>query len=119
TRPGPGPAGREPPMKLGFAGGLALVLIIAALIVGYSSFFTVHQTQQALVFRLGNPVRFVGEPGLHFKLPFVDTVIAIDRRILDLEAPAQEVIASDQKRLRGAALAPYRITDTRRVYHTH
>jgi membrane protease subunit HflC len=105
-------------MKLGFAGGLALVLLIAALIVGYSSFFSVYQTQQALVVRLGNPVRVVSEPGLHTKLPFVDTVILVDRRILDLEAPAQEVIASDQKRLVVDAFARYRIKDPLRFYQT-
>jgi modulator of FtsH protease HflC len=105
-------------MKLGFAGGVALVLIVAALIVGYSSLFTVYQTQQALVVRLGNPVRVVSDPGLHVKLPFVDSVIAIDRRILDLEAPAQEVIASDQKRLVVDAFARYRIKDPLRFYQT-
>jgi membrane protease subunit HflC len=105
-------------MKLGFVGGLALVLIVAALVVGYSSLFTVYQTQQALVVRLGNPVRVVSEPGLHVKVPFVDTVIAIDRRILDLEAPAQEVIASDQKRLVVDAFARYRVKDMLRFYQT-
>jgi membrane protease subunit HflC len=105
-------------MKLGFAGGLVLVLILAALVLGYSSLFTVYQTQQALVVRLGNPVRVVSEPGLHFKVPFVDTVIAIDRRILDLEAPAQEVIASDQKRLVVDAFARYRVKDLLRFYQT-
>jgi membrane protease subunit HflC len=105
-------------MKLGFVGGLALVLIVAALVVGYSSLFTVYQTQQALVVRLGNPVRVVSEPGLHVKVPFVDTVIAIDRRILDLEAPAQEVIASDQKRLVVDAFARYRVKDLLRFYQT-
>jgi modulator of FtsH protease HflC len=105
-------------MRLGFAGGVALVLLVAALIVGYSSVFSVYQTQQALVVRLGNPVRVVSDAGLHFKLPFVDTVIAIDRRILDLEAPAQEVIASDQKRLVVDAFARYRIKDPLRFYQT-
>jgi membrane protease subunit HflC len=105
-------------MKLGFASGLALVLIVAALIVGYSSFFTVYQTQQALVVRLGNPVRVVNDPGLHVKWPFVDNVIAIDRRILDLEAPAQEVIASDQKRLVVDAFARYRIKEPLRFYQS-
>jgi membrane protease subunit HflC len=105
-------------MRLGFAGGVALVLLVAALIVGYSSVFTVYQTQQALVVRLGNPVRVVSDPGLHFKVPLVDSVIAIDRRILDLEAPAQEVIASDQKRLVVDAFARYRIKDPLRFYQT-
>jgi membrane protease subunit HflC len=99
-------------------GGVLLVLIVAALIVVYSSLFTVYQTQQALVVRLGQPVRVVSEPGLNVKLPFVDSVIAIDKRILDLEAPAQEVIASDQKRLVVDAFARYRIQDPLRFYQT-
>jgi membrane protease subunit HflC len=105
-------------MKLNFIGGVLLVLAIAALIVAYSSFFTVYQTQQALVVRLGEPVHVVSEAGLHVKLPFVDNVIAIDKRILDLEAPAQEVIASDQKRLVVDAFARYRIKLPLRFYQT-
>jgi membrane protease subunit HflC len=105
-------------MRLNFIGGVAAVLIAAALIVGYSSLFTVYQTQQALVVRLGKVVRVVNEPGLHAKVPFVDNVISIDRRILDLEAQAQEVIASDQKRLVVDAFARYRIKDPLRFYQT-
>ena len=105
-------------MKLGFFGGVILVLALAVLLIAYSSLFTVYQTQQALVVRLGNPVRVVSDPGLHVKLPFVDAVIGIDRRILDLEAPSQEVIASDQKRLVVDAFARYKITDPLRFYQT-
>jgi len=65
----------------------------------YLSLFTVHQTRQALVLQLGNPVSRITQPGLHFKWPFIEDVIYIDNRILDIESPAQEVIASDQKRL--------------------
>src|SRR5689334_23539524 len=105
-------------MRSNFIGGIVAVIVAAALIIGYSSLFSVYQTQQALVVRLGNPVRVVSDPGLHFKLPFVDSVIAIDRRILDLEAPAQEVIASDQKRLVVDAFARYKIKDPLRFYQT-
>src|ERR1044071_4635960 len=105
-------------MKLNFIGGVLLVLVVAALIVVYSSIFTVYQPQQALFVRLGQPVRVVSEPGLDFKWPFVDSVISIDRRILDLEAPPQEVIASDQKRLVVDAFARYRIQDPLRFYQT-
>ena len=105
-------------MRLNVAGGVLLVLAVAALIVVYSSLFSVYQTQQALVVRLGQPVRVVSEPGLNVKLPFVDSVIGIDKRILDLEAPAQEVIASDQKRLVVDAFARYRIQDPLRFYQT-
>ena len=105
-------------MKLNFIGGIAGILLIAALIVSYSSLFTVYQTQQALVVRLGKVVRVVDEPGLNVKLPFIDNVIDIDKRILDLEAPAQEVIASDQKRLVVDAFARYRIKDPLRFFQT-
>jgi membrane protease subunit HflC len=105
-------------MKLGVTGGVAVVLLFAAAIVGYSSLFSVYQTQQALVVRLGQPIRVISEPGLNFKIPFIDNVIAIDKRILDLEAPAQEVIASDQKRLVVDAFARYRIKDPLRFYQT-
>ena len=105
-------------MRLGVTGGIVLILIIAAAVLGYSSLFQVYQTQQALVVRLGQPVRVVTEPGLNFKVPLIDSVIAIDKRILDLENPAQEVIASDQKRLVVDAFARYRIQDPLRFYQT-
>ncbi|MBX3553964.1 MAG: protease modulator HflC [Pseudolabrys sp.] len=105
-------------MKLGVTGGVIAVLLFAAVVIGYSSLFSVYQTQQALVVRLGQPVRVVNEPGLHVKAPFIDNVITIDRRILDLEAPAQEVIASDQKRLVVDAFARYKIKDALRFYQT-
>ena len=105
-------------MKLNFIGGVAAVLAFAVLIVVYSALFTVYQTQQALVVRLGKVVRVVNEPGMHVKVPFIDNVIDIDKRILDLEAPAQEVIASDQKRLVVDAFARYRIHDPLRFFQT-
>ncbi len=105
-------------MRLNFIGGVLAVIVAAALIIGYSSLFTVYQTQQALVVRLGEPKRVVSEPGLHAKLPFVDSVIFVDKRILDLEAPAQEVIASDQKRLVVDAFARYRIKNPLQYYQT-
>ena len=105
-------------MRLNFIGGVVAVFFVAALIVGYSSLFSVYQTEQALVVRLGQPVRVVNEPGLNFKAPFIDSVVYIDKRILDLEAPPQEVIASDQKRLVVDAFARYRINDALRFYQT-
>jgi len=105
-------------VKPGFIGGAALAILVAAAIVGYSSLFTVYQTQQALVVRFGDPQRIVNEAGLHFKAPFIDNVIYVDKRILDLENPAQEVIASDQKRLVVDAFARYRIENPLRFYQT-
>ena len=71
-------------MKLNMAGGVLAVLVIVLLFVAYLSLFTVYQTRQALVVRLGEPVRIITEPGLHVKIPLIDTVIPIDNRILDL-----------------------------------
>jgi len=105
-------------MKLSLAGGVIAVVLIVALIVGYSTLFTVNQTQQALVVRLGQPVRVITQPGLDVKVPFIDSVIYVDKRILDLESPAQEVIASDQKRLVVDAFARYRVVDPLKFYQT-
>jgi membrane protease subunit HflC len=103
-------------MKLGIAGGVLLVLAVVAAFVGYSSMFTVYEARQAIVIRLGNPIRVITQPGLHFKAPFIDNVVYIDKRILDLENPAQEIIAADQKRLVVDAFARYKIVDPLRFY---
>ena len=105
-------------MKSGTTGIVALLVLLVAVIVGYSSIFTVSETQQVLVVRLGEPVRVVNQPGLNFKAPFIDSVISIDKRILDLENPSQEVIASDQKRLVVDAFARYRIKNALRFYQS-
>jgi membrane protease subunit HflC len=105
-------------MRTPVTGIAALFVLFVVLIVGYSSVFTVAQTEQVLVVRLGEPIRVVTEPGLNFKAPFIDTVISIDKRILDLENPSQEVIASDQKRLVVDAFARYRIKNGLRFYQS-
>jgi membrane protease subunit HflC len=103
-------------MKVSLAGGVAIALAAVVALLLYTSVFTVHQTRQALVLRLGNPVDVITEPGLHFKLPFTDSVVYIDKRILDLENPAQEIIASDKRRLLVDAFARYRINDPLKFY---
>ena len=99
---------------------IAVLLAIAAiaLLAAYGSLFTVYQTKQALVVRFGEPIRVITEPGLHTKIPLADTVITADNRILDLENAAQEVFASDQRRLVIDAFARYRITDVLAFYKT-
>jgi len=95
------------------------VLAAIAAVIAYTSLFTVHQTDQALVLRFGEPVREpITQAGLQYKIPFVDTVIYLDKRILDLDSPAQEVIASDQKRLVVDAFARYRIVNPLRFYQS-
>jgi membrane protease subunit HflC len=105
-------------MRYNFAGGVVALLGLAILIVAYGSLFTVYQTDQAIVVQFGEPVRVVTEPGLHFKWPLVQSVISIDKRILDLENSAQEVIAFDQKRLVVDAFARYRVSDPLKFFQT-
>jgi membrane protease subunit HflC len=119
-------------MRGGLVGVAIAILLLLAIIVGYSTFFTVYQTRQALVVRLGQPVRVITEPGLNAKIPFIDSVIYIDKRILNIETPAQEVIASSQDKSIGGvvqvaqagerlvvdAFARYRITDPLKFYQT-
>lgn len=97
-----------------------LVLLIGAAAVGvYLSAFIVRQTEQAIVLQFGKPARDpVTRPGLHWKVPFVETVDYFDNRILDLDMPSQEVIASDQKRLVVDAFARFRIVDALEFYKT-
>ncbi len=105
-------------MRLGFIGGVLLVLLILAGAAAYSALFSVNQIHQAIVLRFGQPVHVISRPGLNVKIPFVDNVVFVDRRILDLENPAQEVIASDQKRLVVDAFARYRILEPLRYYQS-
>jgi membrane protease subunit HflC len=105
-------------MRLNIIGGLVAAILVVALIIASGAIFTVYQTRQAIVVRLGNPIDVITQPGLHFKMPLIDSVIHIDNRILDLENPAQEVIASDQKRLVVDAFARYRITNALLFYQT-
>ena len=87
---------------------------IVALILILSTFFTVNQTEQAMVLQFGQPQAVITEPGLHFKVPFVQHVVYFDRRVLNLDMPAEEVIAEDKKRLVVDAFARWRITDALR-----
>jgi modulator of FtsH protease HflC len=105
-------------MRTPVSGIVALFVLFVVLIVAYSSVFTVQQTEQALVVRLGEPVGVVTEPGLNFKAPFIDSVIAIDKRILDLENPSQEIIAFDRRRLVVDAFARYHIKNALRFYQS-
>ncbi|WP_029003141.1 protease modulator HflC [Azorhizobium doebereinerae] len=105
-------------MKNSFLGGSLLVAILVVAIGLYSAAFTVTQNQQALVLRLGSPLPPITTPGLHWKVPFIDSVVYLDKRILDLENPSQEVIASDQKRLVVDAFARYRISDPLKYFQS-
>lgn len=100
---------------------LAALGLLAALILIGGAMFTVTQTEQALVLRFGEPVAgrgLITEPGLHFKIPLIETVIFLDNRILDAESPNLEVLASDNQRLEVDSFIRYRIVDPLRFYQS-
>lgn len=101
------------PVLLAAAAALLLLLIVVG-----GTFFTVSQTQQALVLYFGEPVRVITKPGLKVKLPLIENVVRLDNRILDLETPQQEVVASDNQRILVDAFVRYRIVDPLRFYQS-
>ena len=105
-------------MRRGIFGGVGLIILVVIAIAVYLSVFIVSQTQQALVLRFGRVVREVKDPGLYYKLPLVDNVVYFDNRILDLDSPPLEIIASDQKRLVVDAWGRYKIVDPLLFYQS-
>ena len=98
---------------------LSLVVVALILAAASGSLFTVNQTQQALVLQFGEPKRTIQEPGLAFKLPFIQDVTYYEKRVLSLiPQDAEEVILADQKRLQVDAYARYRIEDPLLFYQT-
>lgn len=95
------------------------VIGFVALIGVFSSLFSVHQTEQALVLQWGEPVAVVNEPGLHVKAPWpIQNVDYFDKRVLNIDLPSEEVISQDKKRLVVDAFARYRITDPLRFFQS-
>tara|TARA_B100001057_G_scaffold200661_1_gene201380 strand:- start:100 stop:966 length:867 start_codon:yes stop_codon:yes gene_type:complete len=93
---------------------LPIVLVIAA--TAFFSIFIVKEVNQAIVLQFGDPKKIITKPGLNFKLPFIQNVVFLDKRILNLDAPPEEVIASDQKRLIVDAFARFQIIDPLKFY---
>ena len=93
---------------------LPILILIAATL--YFSIFIVKEINQAIVLQFGDPKRILMKPGLNFKIPFIQNVVFLDKRILNLDAPPAEVIASDQKRLIVDAFARFKIIDPLKFY---
>jgi membrane protease subunit HflC len=95
------------------------ILIATILFTGlllYSTFFIVQETQQAIVLQLGEPKKVYKDAGLYYKIPLLQNVQLVDKRVLDIDAPAEEVIALDQKRIIVDAYAKFLITDPLKFY---
>ena len=94
---------------------LAPVVLVLGFLL-YSTLFTVNEIQQAIILQFGDPKRVILKAGLNYKIPFVQNVVLLDRRILNLDAPSEEMIASDQKRLIVDAFARFKIKDPLKFY---
>ena len=93
---------------------IPIIIVIAATI--FFSIFIVKEVNQAIVLQFGDPKRILLKPGLNFKIPFIQNVVFLDKRILNLDTPPEEVIASDQKRLIVDAFARFQIVDPLKFY---
>lgn len=109
-------------MNANFGIGALVALALGGAFVAANSLFVVDQTESAITLRFGSPVAgrgvIQGDPGLHWKLPFIESVVKIDNRILDLESPRQEVLAADNQRLEVDAFVRYRVNDPLKFYQT-
>ena len=97
-------------------GRIIIPIIIFLAATAYFSIFIVKEINQAIVLQFGDPKRIILKPGLNFKIPFIQNVVFLDKRILNLDAPPEEVIASDQKRLIVDAFARFQIVDPLKFY---
>jgi modulator of FtsH protease HflC len=90
--------------------------IVVIGVVLFQSLFIVQEINQAIVLQFGDPKKIISKAGLNFKLPFIQNVVFLDKRILNLDNAPQEVIASDQKRLIIDAITRFQITDPLKFY---
>jgi len=97
---------------------IAAVVVVGGLFVAFEGIFVVRVTEQAIVLRLGEYQKTVTQAGLHWKTPLIEDVIFMDKRVLPLDLPTEEVIASDDKRLEVDAMVRYRIVDPLQFYRT-
>ena len=93
-----------------------LPAIVVAVVLFFQSVITVQEINQAIVLQFGDPKKIITKAGLNFKLPFIQNVIYLDKRVLNLDNPPEEVIASDQKRLIIDAITRFQIVDPLKFY---
>lgn len=96
---------------------IIIIAIVALALLG-GTFFTVDETEQVIVIQLGRFVRAVQDPGLHVKVPFIQSVTRYEKRLLRYDAPPAEFLTRDKKALVVDAYARYGITDPRKFYET-
>ena len=95
------------------------IIVPAIVLIGitvFQSLFVVQEISQAIVLQFGDPKKIVTKAGLNFKIPFIQNVVYLDKRILNLDNDPEEVIAADQKRLIVDAFARFKIVDPLKFY---
>lgn len=97
---------------------LTSIAILVCVVLLSQCYFTVHQTEKAIVLQLGEPLPEVYGPGLHFKLPFIQNVVYFDGRVLDYDARSREAFTVDKKAIVLDNYARWRITDPLQFYRT-
>ena len=95
---------------------LLLPAVVVIGVIVFQSLFIVQEINQAIVLQFGDPKKIITKAGLNFKLPFIQNVVFLDKRILNLDNDPQEVIAADQKRLIVDAIARFKIVDPLKFY---
>ena len=95
---------------------ILIPILVVLGVVAYGSLFVVQEINQAIVLQFGDPKKIITKPGLNFKIPFIQNVVYLDRRVLNLDNPPEEVIAADQKRLIVDAFARFKIVDPLKFY---
>jgi membrane protease subunit HflC len=98
------------------AGKILAGILVLIGVVAFLSIIIVKEVNQAIILQFGDPKRIIMKPGLNFKIPFIQNVVYLDKRILNLDTPPEEVIASDQKRLIVDAFARFQIVDPLKFY---
>jgi len=90
--------------------------LVVLVVFIFQSVIIVQEINQAIVLQFGNPKKIITKAGLNFKIPFIQNVVYLDKRILNLDNPPEEVIAADQKRLIVDAIARFKIVDPLKFY---
>lgn len=105
-------------MKISALSKILLSIAVVMAVLVYSAAYVVYQPEQAIVLQFGEPVRWVKDAGLKFKIPLIQNVVFYDTRLLNLDPPAQEVVLNDKKRLDVDSFTRYQIVDPLKFYKT-
>ena len=95
---------------------MLIPIVVVLGLIAYNGLFVVQEVSQAIVLQFGDPKKIITKPGLNYKIPFIQNVVFLDRRVLNLDNPPEEVIAADQKRLIVDAFARFKIVDPLKFY---